>query len=139
MTSELIERSRKLLEGITPGPWTADDRSVMGCRSVMCGDDILIACVEDAPSAANARLIAAAPTLIAEQADALKASSQRIKELEGEVEAMRLKGWHEPTEAMIEAARQASDWVADLRDDEISHIYLAMRAAILQQKETSNA
>lgn len=35
----------------------------------------------------------------------------------------------EPTDAMIEAARDASDWAADLRDDEIAHIYLAMQAA----------
>jgi hypothetical protein len=33
------------------------------------------------------------------------------------------------TDAMLQAARQASDWVADLRDEEISHIYLAMQSA----------
>jgi hypothetical protein len=33
------------------------------------------------------------------------------------------------TDAMLQAARQASDWVADLRDEEISHIYLAMHGA----------
>lgn len=36
------------------------------------------------------------------------------------------------TPAMIEAARRASDWVADLRDEEIAHI---LRAAIQSYQE----
>ena len=51
------------MSGHTPGPWAVDDCSVMGCRMVVRGDD-LIATVENAPSTANANLIAAAPTLL---------------------------------------------------------------------------
>lgn len=47
--------------GFTPGPWEVE-RSVMGCRSITRGED-LIASVEDAPRNANAYLIAAAPEL----------------------------------------------------------------------------
>lgn len=45
----------------TPGPWEVE-RSVMGCRSI-CAGEVLVASVEDAPTKANARLIAAAPEL----------------------------------------------------------------------------
>lgn len=42
------------------------------------------------------------------------------------------------TPAMIDAARRSSDWVADLRENEIAHIYEAMRELDPKFSELTN-
>lgn len=64
----------------------------------------------------------------------------RLRKIAAALSALRsLQGQGEVTEDMFEAARQASDWVADLRDHEIAHIYLAMRSKSPLQGEVPQA
>jgi hypothetical protein len=68
--------------GFTPGPWQCGP-SVMGCTSIERGED-LIASVEDQLSIANARLIAASPTMaeyIQHKADEGDAEAAAIMEI----------------------------------------------------------
>jgi hypothetical protein len=85
----------------TPGPWEIDDRSVMGCRSVFRGDD-LIATVEDALSPANGRLIAAAPELYASLIELLEPLERASAEL-----VAHGKAADENAEAAFDRARAA--------------------------------
>jgi hypothetical protein len=90
IASDLIERSRKLLEGITPGPWSAwiVERTIciLGPKGdhnkPVVGWPGFDSCHLPLPKQrANARLIAAAPAIIAEQAEALSQLTREVDEL----------------------------------------------------------
>ena len=94
--TEATALAAKLRQGITPGPWVAEDNHVNTdpdesavCICVRMGTRSL-------PEAtANARLIAAAPDLL----DAVDALAARVAELEGVLfnvlHDARALGWHE--------------------------------------------
>jgi len=108
----------KLLEGITPGPWEAQPADMFGDHNIvlsrMADDRRAVAAVvsnmrPEPEVAANARLIAAAPTLAAEVI-ALRAEVERLRalgealsaaadEINGEIDAqtydekLKLRDW----------------------------------------------
>lgn len=109
-TSSIAQKARALLEGVTEGPWFASDWNeddgpepftiearepevLSAGQSSIWPNGIVkrrIASTEDGDGdrAAHARLIASAPTLISEMADALEAAKRHIDELQAKMTCM---------------------------------------------------
>lgn len=111
MTARLLNRARKLLEGITPGPWKVWGMTVMWDRG---GDSDVDKALEvattyspntDRPRTFNADFIAAAPGLVAALCDALEAALAReaklLHALEPMGDVMRVLAGEAPQQAEL--------------------------------------
>ncbi len=129
MTHELLKEARETMEGISEAPWAIDydcgnvvDLSDKDNKSagVQCGEGFYIAVafddIDELPYKANARFIAAAPSLVKRLVEALERA-------EGVIEAVRLQAssWkgeaktqqsivHEIYQIVSEAKGEPADW-----------------------------
>jgi len=94
-TATLIARAQAALEGTTPGPWHWNVQGFVGPVSTdddqsfgMICDEVAEVTFSGGCKEANARLIASAPTLIADMAAALTAQAAEIARLTEAHEAM---------------------------------------------------
>ena len=114
MTEDILDRARKALDGVTPGPWWHDNNEGYGANNVWCevpgdvlGKDIVAKIHHDSAEAeANARLIAAARDLVpamADEIERMRAENAGLKEYAENVRAA-VDGWRQAARLAREAA-----------------------------------
>ena len=64
--TDIVERARELVAGITPGPWTKSDSYHDIWANANTSDAKVVASFDPRPECANADFIAAAPELVRE-------------------------------------------------------------------------
>ncbi|RJG46549.1 hypothetical protein [Mesorhizobium sp. DCY119] len=91
---ELLAEMRAGLEGVTPGPWMSEPGAARGAWIGNASNQwVALACGEDDAQAVinGSHLVRCSPDNIAKLLDHVSAQASRIKELEGERDALRAK------------------------------------------------